>query len=185
MEDIYKTKAELIRELEQLRAQNARDNQQLSAALNREAEGDLMKDHFTKSISHELRSPLGIIYGHAEMLASESLGSLNDEQRQSSEIIMRRVIMLISLVDDLTALFFTDERELRYEEIDTTLFAYSLFADYQMRAKELEIVLKAEIEESMPWMRGDSIHLRRVFDNLVANAFKFTPAGGCITLTSQ
>ncbi len=154
----------------------------MAAALNRQAELDMMKNNFTQSVSHELRSPLGIIYGHAELLASESLGSLNEDQKQSSEIIMRRVLMLTNLVDDLTALLAAETQELRREDIDTTMLIYSLLADYRIRAEELEITLDAEIVEPIPWIRGDSTHLRRVFDNLVSNAFKFTPAGGHITL---
>lgn len=154
----------------------------LAAALNRQAELDAMKNTFTQSVSHELRSPLGIIYGHAELLASESLGPLNDDQRQSSEIIMRRVMMLTNLVDDLTALLAAETQELRREEIDTIMLVYSLLADYRMRANDLGIALEAEFEEPMPWILGDSTHLRRVFDNLVSNAFKFTPAGGSIIL---
>lgn len=154
----------------------------LAAALNRQAELDMMKNNFTQSVSHELRSPLGIIYGHAELLASESLGPLNDDQRQSSEIIMRRVMMLTNLVDDLTALLAAETQELRREEIDTIMLVYSLLADYRMRANDLGIALEADIEEPMPWILGDSTHLRRVFDNLVSNAFKYTPAGGRIIL---
>lgn len=154
----------------------------MAAALNRQAELDMMKNNFTQSVSHELRSPLGIIYGHAELLASESLGPLNDTQKQSSEIIMRRVLMLTNLVDDLTALLAAETQELRREEIDTTMLVYSLLADYRMRAEELEITLEADIAEPIPWIHGDSTHLRRVFDNLVSNAFKFTPAGGNIIL---
>lgn len=154
----------------------------MAAALNRQAELDMMKNNFTQSVSHELRSPLGIIYGHAELLVSESLGSLNKEQKESGEIIMRRVMMLTNLVDDLTALLAAETQELRREEIDTILLVYSLLADYRMRAEELGITLEAEIEETMPWLLGDSTHLRRVFDNLFSNAFKFTPAGGHIIL---
>lgn len=154
----------------------------MAAALNRQAELDMMKNNFTQSVSHELRSPLGIIYGHAELLASESLGELNEDQKQSSKIIMRRVLMLTNLVEDLTALLAAETQELRREDIDTTMLIYSLLADYQMRAEDLEISLEAEIAEPIPWIRGDSTHLRRVFDNLVSNAFKFTPAGGTITL---
>lgn len=154
----------------------------LAATLNRQAELDMMKSNFTQSVSHELRSPLGIIYGHAELLVSESLGSLNEEQKESGEIIMRRVLMLTNLVDDLTALLAAETQELRREEIDTIMLVYSLLADYRMRADELNISLEADIEENMPWILGDSTHLRRVFDNLVSNAFKFTPADGRIIL---
>ncbi|WP_420644778.1 ATP-binding protein [Candidatus Leptofilum sp.] len=154
----------------------------MAAILNRQAELDMMKNTFTQSVSHELRSPLGIIYGHAELLVSEGLGSLNDDQKQSAEIIMRRVMMLTNLVDDLTALLAAETQELRREEIDTIMLVYSLLADYRMRAEGLGITLESDIEENMPWIRGDSTHLRRVFDNLVSNAFKFTPAGGRIVL---
>ncbi|GJM40291.1 MAG: hypothetical protein DHS20C20_05730 [Ardenticatenaceae bacterium] len=154
----------------------------MAAALNRQAELDMMKNTFTQSVSHELRSPLGIIYGHAELLESEVLGSLNKDQKQSAEIIMRRVLMLTNLVDDLTALLAAETQELRREEIDTILLVYSLLADYRMRAETLGITLESEIEEEMPWIKGDSTHLRRVFDNLVSNAFKFTPSGGRIIL---
>ncbi len=154
----------------------------MAAALNRQAELDLLKNNFIQSVSHELRSPLGIIYGHAELLASESLGDLNDTQKQSSEIIMRRVIMLTNLVDDLTALLAAETQELRREEIDTTLLIYSLLADYGIRAEELGISLEAEVTDPVPWIMGDNTHLRRVFDNLVSNAFKFTPAGGQVLL---
>jgi len=154
----------------------------MAAALNRQAELDMMKNNFTQSISHELRSPLGIIYGHAELLASGSLGELNKEQQQSGKIIMRRVLMLTDLVDDLTALLAAETQELRREEIDTTVFVQSLLADYEIRAQSMDIRLEAEIEKSVPWILGDSTHMRRVFDNLVANALKFTPAGGSIKL---
>lgn len=154
----------------------------MAAALNRQAELDMMKNNFTQSVSHELRSPLGIIYGHAELLVSESLGSLNEAQRQSGEIIMRRVMMLTNLVDDLTALLAAETQEFRREDIDTTLLIHSLLADYRIRAEDLAITLQSDIEEPIPWIRGDSTHLRRVFDNLVSNAFKFTPPGGSITL---
>ncbi|WP_420630438.1 ATP-binding protein [Candidatus Leptofilum sp.] len=154
----------------------------MAAALNRQAELDMMKNTFTQSVSHELRSPLGIIYGHAELLESEGLGSLNDDQKQSAKIIMRRVMMLTNLVNDLTALLAAETQELRREEIDTVMLVYSLLADYRMRAEALGITLESDIAEDIPWIRGDSTHLRRVFDNLVSNAFKFTPAGGYIIL---
>lgn len=154
----------------------------MAAALNRQAELDMMKNNFTQSVSHELRSPLGIIYGHAELLASGSLGELNEDQKQSSSIIMRRVLMLTDLVDDLTALLAAETQELRREEIDTTVLVQSLLADYEIRAQSMEITLEAIIQEPVPWILGDSTHLRRVFDNLLANALKFTQPGGSITL---
>ena len=154
----------------------------LAAALTRQEELDILKNQFIHSVSHELRTPLGIIYGHAELLDSGDLGELLVEQAQSVNIIARRAQMLTNLVDDLSTLLAAETQELRREAIDPAQLIYSMLADYRMKAEEVGISLKADIAEGLPWLMGDTVHLRRVFDNLVSNAFKFTPAGGSVTL---
>ncbi len=154
----------------------------MAQALNRQAELDDLKNKFVQSVSHELRTPLGIIYGHAELL-NESLGdNLDPMQQKSIEIIGRRAQMLADLVEDLTALLAAETQELRRDEINPVDLSYSLIADYQINAQEKGIILQAEIAKSLPMIKGDITQLRRVFDNLVTNAFKFTPKGGSITL---
>lgn len=154
----------------------------LIQALNRQAELDDLKNKFIQTVSHELRTPLGIIYGHAE-LVSQTLGdNLDPMQKQSIEIIGRRAQMLTDLVEDLTALLAAETQELRREEINTTDFAYSLIADFQINAMEKEVQLKHKIAKPLPMIKGDLTQLRRVFDNLISNAFKFTPKDGTITL---
>ena len=46
---------------------------------------EAMKNNFTQSVSHELRSPLGIIYGHAELLASQLMCSIDDAELSPEE----------------------------------------------------------------------------------------------------
>lgn len=157
----------------------------LAAALSRQEELDNLKNRFIHSVSHELRTPLGIIYGHAELLDSGDLGELSPEQAQSVQIIAQRAQMLTNLVNDLSALLAAETQEMRREAIDPVQLVYSMLADYRMKAEEVGIKLKAEIAEVLPWLMGDTIHLQRVFDNLIANAFKFTPVGGSITLRME
>lgn len=169
--------------------QNARmyaeANQRTAAlrnALNRQAELDDLKNKFVQNVSHELRTPLGIIYGHTDLLNSGAMGELAVNQAESIHIIHRRVRMLIDLVDDLTALLATETQELRREEINPSYLAYSMLDEYRLQAKEAGIQLQADISEDLPDILGDITHLRRVFDNLVSNAFKFTPEEGTVTL---
>lgn len=154
----------------------------LRNTLNRQAELDDLKNKFVQTVSHELRTPLGIIHGHSELLAQESLGKLEPQQAESIDIIQRRVRMLIDLVNDLTALLAAETQELRREEINPADLAYSMLDEYRLQAQEARVQLKAEIAEELPVITGDITHLRRVFDNLVANAFKFTPEGGLVTI---
>jgi signal transduction histidine kinase len=165
-----------------LRSELERRANVLASALTRQEELDRLKNLFVQNVSHELRTPLGIIYGHAELLESGVLGELEAEQKESIQIIARRARMLTDLVEDLTALLAAETQEFRREDIDPIQLAHSLTADYQLEANEKELQLEVIMPDKMPLVVGDPTHLRRVFDNLVSNAFKFTPAGGTIAI---
>ncbi len=154
----------------------------LAQTLKRQAELDELKNKFIHSVSHELRAPLGIIFGHVELLNQTLADDLQPEQRQSMEIILRRTRMLANLVDDLTALLAAQIQEFRRDKILAADLIYSMLADYQIQAAEANITLQADIAPQLPMIQGDMTHLRRVFDNLLSNAFKFTPAGGSVTI---
>lgn len=154
----------------------------LANSLNRQEELDKMKNEFIHTVSHELRSPLGIIYGHAELLESGVMGELEEAQLDSIKIITRRVHMLNDLVNDLTALLAAETQEFRRELIDTTRLVTAVALDYQMKATDMDITIQTELESNLPWLHGDRTHLQRVFDNLFSNAFKFTSQGGTISL---
>lgn len=152
----------------------------LRTALSRQAELDELKNKFIQNVSHELRTPLGIIHGHTELLTLGAMGELNPKQQESIEIISRRVHMLIDMVNDLTSMLAAETQELRREDIDLSLLLYSMLEEYRLQAQKAEITLEASITEQLPSIKGDVTHLRRLLDNLTANALKFTPAGGKI-----
>ncbi|HIP70163.1 MAG TPA: GAF domain-containing protein [Anaerolineae bacterium] len=154
----------------------------LAQMLNRQAELDELKNKFIHNVSHELRAPLGIIFGHVELLNQTLADDLQPEQRQSMEIILRRTRMLANLVEDLTALLAAQTQEFRRDNILAADLIYSMLADYQILAAEADITLRADIAPQLPMIQGDITHLRRVFDNLLSNAFKFTSAGGSVTI---
>ena len=154
----------------------------LANTLNRQEELDKLKNQFIQTVSHELRSPLGIIFGHAELLESGDLGSLTDIQKSSIEIISRRIRMLTDLVDDLTALMAAETQEFRRDLINPSQLLYAMVAEYRMQSKERGVALTSEIPEGSLWIQGDLTQLRRVFDNLLSNAFKFTDKGGTIAI---
>lgn len=156
--------------------------QTLSNTLARQEELDNLKDLFIQNMSHELRTPLGLIYGHAELLESGSMGLLEPEQLDSVRIIARRARMLSDLVEDLSALLAVETQEFKRELISPAELIHAILLDFQIMAEEMDITLQTEIEPELPWLKGDVTHLSRVFDNLLGNAFKFTPAGGTVTV---
>jgi PAS domain S-box-containing protein len=164
---------QLNRDLEQRAADLAR-------ALERQQELDRLQREFIQNVSHELRTPLALIRGHAEVLESGWLGELSQKQGESIAVISRRAQMLGRLVDDIVSILATERRELKRGPVDLAQIACTSITDFQTAARNALITLTAQVEPDLPPVSGEATALRRLLDNLVGNAFKFTPEGGQI-----
>jgi PAS domain S-box-containing protein len=158
---------------------------ELAAALAQLEELDRFKDEFIQNVSHELRSPLAFVRGYAEMLHSGELGELRPEQKKPVAIIARRAQMLSDLVKDITLLLETEVNPPKPEPIRFDELIHAAVEDFQVTIEQAELTLHAEIAPNLPPVSGAPTHLRRVLDNLLGNAIKFTPAGGTITVRAR
>ncbi len=159
-------------------AESQRRTAELSEALARLRELDQLKSQFIQNTSHELRTPLTIIRGHTELLEQGELGPLEPKQARSVTIIARRVRLLSKMLDDLTAILNTETEEWQREPVDLVSLLESLVSEFKLRAHQTGVRLDVDIRPSEAQVLGNVLHLRRVLDNLVDNAIKFTPAGG-------
>lgn len=155
---------------------------QLAISLARQEELARAKDAFVQTLTHELRTPLGIIVGHAELLESGILGNLQPSQTESIHIINRRLQMINEMLDDLSMLLAAQTQEIVHHPIQPQPFINSIVADFQLHTTELSLTLETELPDDLPMISGDDAQLRRVFDNLLSNAMKFTPAGGSVRI---
>lgn len=155
--------------------------EELAAALAQQAELDRLKDQFVQNVSHELRSPLALIRGYAEMLDGGELGALHDEQRKPVSIIARRAAMLGELVEGITLILEARANPPQPELLLLDEIGQAAVEDFQVAARQAGVILRAEISAAVP-VEGSPVYLRRVLDNLVGNAIKFTPAGGMVTV---
>ncbi|GEM_PF-1341076 len=150
----------------------------LAEALKKQEELDRLKNEFIQNVSHELRTPLAIIRGYAELLDSGELGELDLTYKEPISTIARRAAMLSNLVDDLIAILEAEEQALKMELFDLGELVRQMMADFEVSAQNKNISLDVAVMDDLPPFRGDPKHIRRVVDNLVGNALKFTPAGG-------
>jgi PAS domain S-box-containing protein len=164
-------------EREQMRDELAAQNEQLR-------ELDLMKDEFVALVSHELRTPLTAIQGYTELLLDGTAGEANDEQRMMIGAIDRSGQRLFRLINDLLFVAQVNAGKLNVaiEDVDLGAVAAEAIADARPRADAADVALAFECDIA-PTVRADRVRLAQVFDNLISNAIKFTPAGGRVGLT--
>jgi signal transduction histidine kinase/DNA-binding response OmpR family regulator len=154
----------------------------LARALDQQQELDRLKNEFMRNVSHELRTPLTMIMGYVELLDSGELGELLPSQQGPVSTLVSQTLALYQLVDNITALLQNETRERLRDLFSMEELLRTALYDFQVLADRSGLALEAEITATETNVRGDSRHLRRVLDNLIDNALKFTPEGGSITV---
>jgi len=137
---------------------------------------------FISDASHELRTPVSILRGEAEVALSQASRS-PEEYRESLAVLHQEAQRLARIVEDLFTLTRADAGEYRLAHSD--FYLDELVADCVRAARALaqakNITLVAVTPEELP-VRADEDLLRRMILNLLDNAIKYTPAGGNISV---
>jgi PAS domain S-box-containing protein len=140
------------------------------------------KDEFLATVSHELRAPLNAILGWVQMLRQ---GMLNEDRSSHAlETIHRNAQIQCSLVEDLLDVSRIIAGKV---SLDTMLLSFGRVAEAAIEAAKPAATAKGiSIESSLSCghdeVLGDPRRLQQALGNLLANAVKFTPSGGRISV---
>jgi signal transduction histidine kinase/CheY-like chemotaxis protein len=154
-------------------------------------EGMHQRDRFLAMLGHELRNPLNALLialqnlGWAEAHPSEPNVELTAQQEG---IIARQTRILSRLVDDLLEVsrVTTGKVTLRRNGLDLAGLAQSVADSFRSPAQERGVELRLRAQEWSPvWVEGDETRLGQVLSNLLANAVKYTPAGGSVEVVVE
>jgi signal transduction histidine kinase len=163
-------------------ATEQRRTAELARALEQQQELDRLKNQFIQNVSHELRTPLAMILGYAELLAAGELGEVKAAQQGPLDIIVQRSYVLRDLIENITAILESETREPVREPVRLNDLVREALQDFQVLADEASLALQGDVAEPALTVLGDADHLRRVVDNLIGNALKFTPSGGTVAV---
>ncbi|MBI5090879.1 MAG: PAS domain S-box protein [Candidatus Hydrogenedentes bacterium] len=147
---------------------------------------DRAKDGFLSNVSHELRTPMSTIRGYVEMFESQSLGPLQEHQRNALAVISRNMQRLTFLIDEMIEF---SRMEIKGVQLSLTLFSVEGLlqeclgsAQPHLLAKNIRV--EVNTREGLPLVWADRKKLVQVVAILLSNAIKFSPSGGLVTLTA-
>ena len=136
------------------------------------------KDEFLAMLSHELRSPLAAIQNAVRLLSSQTGETPARESTQA--LIGRQVRRMTQLVDDLldVSRISHGRLRLRRERIDLRVVVSNAIETLESDINERHHRLSTALPDAPVWVQADPGRLEQVFVNLLANASRYTEAGG-------
>jgi signal transduction histidine kinase len=144
------------------------------------------KRKFVLLVTHELRSPVGVVRSLLRTLAGGYAGELSELQTDMIGRALRRTEFLQTLIDDLLNLAEgkTGLRQQRETEpVDLREVLDSVLARYRVPAEEKQIEMLVDIADPDPvCVAAHAEELDRALTNLVSNAVKYTPEGGRVEI---
>jgi signal transduction histidine kinase len=171
---------ERTRELQQALAELSRKGRQLEVASQH-------KSDFLANMSHELRTPLNAIIGFSQVLRQEMFGQVNEKQAEYLDDILSSGNDLLSLINDVLDLSKVEAGQVQLEVAPFSLREALERGVVMVRGRAtkdgVDVALATDPEVDV--IEGDERRIRQVIFNLLANAVKFTPAGGAVGVSAE
>jgi CheY-like chemotaxis protein len=141
------------------------------------------RDRFLAMLGHELRNPLGAIRNALYLLdLSGPAGGPTAVEQRNLDVIRRQAALLSRLVDDLLEVsrVTAGKIALQREPVDLKDLALRCVQAADGAARAAGVTLQLEAGSDPMIVTGDAARLEQVVMNLIANAIKYTPAGGSV-----
>ncbi|NYB52881.1 MAG: two-component sensor histidine kinase [Methanobacteriaceae archaeon] len=161
---ILAERIEKIRKLNELNNKLKEQTEKLEDA-NQELEA------FAYSVSHDLRVPLRAIDGFSRILVEDYEDKLDEEGIRLLNIVRDNTAKMGHLIDDILLLSRASRQEMKFNEIDMAALAKSVYGEFQGDVEGRNVEFNVG---NLPNAYGDRALLSQVFQNLIANAIKFT-----------
>jgi signal transduction histidine kinase len=134
-------------------------------------------------VTHELRTPLSVVQGNLEAIVDgvypaddAHLGPLLEETR-----------VLARLIEDLRTLSLAESGvlKLQREPTDLGILITEAVASFRAQAEAAGVQIQAHLADDLPLLEIDPVRIREVLSNLIANALRYTPPGGTVTIEAR
>tara|TARA_R100001132_G_C3269755_1_gene91968 strand:- start:216 stop:2396 length:2181 start_codon:yes stop_codon:yes gene_type:complete len=148
---------------------------------------DRLKTEFVRNVSYQLRSPLTVIFGYAELLETKRNGDLTERQSDYVSAILSASDHLSKLIENILDLAMIEAGRMDLDVKDVDL-AHVIDESVEMvvsKAEDTQINVRADIIGDLGVIRADERRIKQILFNLISNSLRFTESGGEIVVASQ
>lgn len=143
-----------------------------------------LKDEFLAIMSHELRNPLNVILGYAELLLRMDEIKSAPHLRRMADAVKRNAVAQSKLIRDLLDLsrLRSGKLELNRETVSPVASIDNAIETVRIDAEGKGVEIKVEAPDDALFVQADPVRLEQIIWNLLNNSVKFTPRGGRIVV---
>ncbi|MET0386032.1 MAG: PAS domain S-box protein [Polyangiales bacterium] len=148
-------------------------------------ESDRRKDEFLAMLGHELRNPLAAIRNATELV--KLIAPEDGRLRRAHEVLERQSAQMSGLIDGLLEVsrIAQGKVHLDHQFVDIRKVLDDIVHDRASQLAIRDLNMRTSFPTEPLWLWADPVRLAQVFDNLIGNAMKFTPARGSINVSLQ
>lgn len=178
---------ELIKAREELISQNReilKQQDEIKSISTKLHEADKRKLDFFTGISHEIRTPLTLMINPVNQLIKEY--SRHDEKLvKQLRTVQRNQHNLLGLVNQLLDFQKIDNDQLKLQAFPLPLadIVFEVLTDFEERIQSSDLIVEIDVPDRIAEAWIDPLQFKKVINNLISNAVKFTPAGGTINIS--
>jgi PAS domain S-box-containing protein len=142
------------------------------------------KSEFVANVSHEFRTPLTSIKGYNDLILMGAFGEVGEQQKMMLTTIKENITRLAALVEDVLNISKIDSgrEHLTVQMLDINKVVEQVLDHLLQRPQHQNkhFTVNFDVVSDLPLIQGDVEKLTQVINNLIDNAFNYTPSGGTI-----
>ena len=162
-------------------------NDKLEIALKKAEDASLAKTRFLNNMSHDIRTPMNVILGYAQLMEDELKGKDMPETSEHLEKLKQSGNLLLSIINNVLDMAKIESGKMEVNENYGRLGAIrqSLFEIFEDEAKKKNLALHYTINVEHEHILTDTTKVKEIFVNILGNAIKYTPPGGSVIMSVE
>ena len=162
-------------------------NDRLETALKKAEEASLAKTHFLNNMSHDIRTPMNVILGYAQLMEDELKEKELPKTKEHLEKLQQSGKLLLSIINNVLDMARIESGKMEIDESYSRIedIRQSVFTVFDAEARKKKIAFRYSVNVEHEHVLTDVTKVKEIFVNILSNAMKYTPSGGSVTVSLE